>query len=58
MNGFLTTNASRFVILGRIANPAELAASLQLVRSLDILHFKICFTLWNSFQIPQGEFVF
>ncbi len=25
MNGFLTTNTSRFVILGRIANPAELA---------------------------------
>ena len=41
------TTTSCFVILVRITNPDELAASLRLVRSFDILYFNI----WNLFVI-------
>ena len=36
----------------------QILPSFRLVRSLGILNFIYWFTLWNSFQIPQGEFVF
>ncbi len=41
MNGFFTTNASRFVILGRITNPAELVrVNGELTAKKELTNFR------------------